>query len=171
MLFYLLLLQGYNRKGTALQFLHRFDDAYETYEEGLKIDPENALLKESINALQSEMQSQSSNMFGIFLLSVCFAFAFAFFLFLFILKLFLKKNLFSFPLANLFQGDVWSKLAANPETALFKDDPSFVQKVELIRSSPSLLSQMMTDKQIMTAAFVLMGISLPKEAQGKGEGS
>ncbi len=36
--------KGYSRKGAALSFLKRYEEAISTYEEGLKIDPSNQQL-------------------------------------------------------------------------------------------------------------------------------
>ncbi|KAJ1782785.1 Hsp90 cochaperone, partial [Coemansia sp. RSA 2167] len=40
--------KGYSRKGAALFGLRQYADAHETYEEGLKHDPNNALLKKGL---------------------------------------------------------------------------------------------------------------------------
>ncbi len=42
-------LQGYSRKGSALFKLNRLTEAEKTYQEGLKVDPNNASLKEGLD--------------------------------------------------------------------------------------------------------------------------
>lgn len=55
--------KGYSRKVTALQFLGRMDEAEEVCEQGLKIEPGNAQLKQ---AKEDIMSSQSSGMGDMF---------------------------------------------------------------------------------------------------------
>lgn len=40
--------KGYSRKGAALAYLGRVEEAIAAYESGLKVDPNNAQLKESL---------------------------------------------------------------------------------------------------------------------------
>jgi tetratricopeptide (TPR) repeat protein len=40
--------KGYGRRGAALYALHEFSDAIIAYEQGLKVDPSNAALKEGL---------------------------------------------------------------------------------------------------------------------------
>lgn len=42
--------RGYQRKGTALFYLNKIDEAIVTYNEGLKIDPNNADLQKDLQA-------------------------------------------------------------------------------------------------------------------------
>ncbi|XP_054712606.1 stress-induced-phosphoprotein 1-like isoform X2 [Uloborus diversus] len=49
--------KGYSRKGAALAYLKRYDDALNAYKEGLKFDPNNEQLKEGIKEVQSQMSS------------------------------------------------------------------------------------------------------------------
>ncbi len=46
--------RGYQRKGTALFYLNKLDDAIETYKEGLKHDPDNAALKEDLKSAEKK---------------------------------------------------------------------------------------------------------------------
>ena len=48
-------MQGYSRKGTALMFLKKFDEAEEAYNAGLKIDPSNELLKSGLAECKSSV--------------------------------------------------------------------------------------------------------------------
>ncbi|ORX50065.1 chaperone activator Sti1 [Piromyces finnis] len=49
--------KGYSRKGAALYGLGRLDEAADAYNEGLKIDPNNALLKKGLEDVENAMQS------------------------------------------------------------------------------------------------------------------
>lgn len=40
--------KAYSRKGTSLAYLGRLDEAIETYEKGLQIDPNNAQLRDGL---------------------------------------------------------------------------------------------------------------------------
>lgn len=44
--------RGYQRKGTALFYLDKLDEAIETYQNGLQIDPNNAALKNDLKAAE-----------------------------------------------------------------------------------------------------------------------
>ena len=49
--------RGYQRKGTALFYMDRLDEAVEVYEEGLKHDPTSQALKNDLKAAQDKMKS------------------------------------------------------------------------------------------------------------------
>jgi stress-induced-phosphoprotein 1 len=44
--------RGYQRKGTALFYLDKLDEAIETYENGLQVDPNNAALKNDLKSAE-----------------------------------------------------------------------------------------------------------------------
>jgi stress-induced-phosphoprotein 1 len=52
--------KGYSRKGLALFNLGRLEDAEQAYQEGLKIDAENEVLKEGLKTVQIEKSRRSS---------------------------------------------------------------------------------------------------------------
>lgn len=59
--------KGWSRKASALEFLGRHSDALEAYDEGLKVDPDNKLLKDGqANAMKNASRGERSmpNMFG-----------------------------------------------------------------------------------------------------------
>jgi len=45
--------KGYNRKGAALHKMKRYDDAIAVYEEGLKLDPNDAALQKALQAVKN----------------------------------------------------------------------------------------------------------------------
>ncbi|KAJ0404904.1 hypothetical protein ATCC90586_001012 [Pythium insidiosum] len=51
--------RGYSRKGAALHHLGRLPDAYRAYQDGLKIEPANAALREGLQAVQTLMASSA----------------------------------------------------------------------------------------------------------------
>lgn len=53
--------KGYSRKGSALAFLGRAEEAIKAYEEGLKYDPNNVQLKEGIEEVKAQQNASSRN--------------------------------------------------------------------------------------------------------------
>jgi stress-induced-phosphoprotein 1 len=56
--------KGYNRKGAALQTLGKIEEAIAAFESGLKVDPNNAALKDGLKNARAKMQSKMPNPFG-----------------------------------------------------------------------------------------------------------
>jgi stress-induced-phosphoprotein 1 len=59
-----------------------------------------------------------------------------------------------------FQGDVFGKLKANPETARFLAQPDFVKTISEIQKDPSKAAMHLGDQRILGALGVLMGIPI-----------
>lgn len=53
------LIKGYSRKGSALEFLERFEEAKMCYEAGLKIDPSNEQFKTGIEQCESHLTGET----------------------------------------------------------------------------------------------------------------
>ena len=49
------ILQGYSRKGAALAFMNRHEEAVMAYEETLKINPDNDQAKQAIEESKSQL--------------------------------------------------------------------------------------------------------------------
>lgn len=52
---YCYLTQGYSRKGAALSKLYRFEEACEAFSDGLRVNPDNAALKEGMEDAKSHL--------------------------------------------------------------------------------------------------------------------
>eukprot|EP00005_Dracoamoeba_jomungandri_P001152 CAMPEP_0174259432 /NCGR_PEP_ID=MMETSP0439-20130205/8252_1 /TAXON_ID=0 /ORGANISM="Stereomyxa ramosa, Strain Chinc5" /LENGTH=550 /DNA_ID=CAMNT_0015343319 /DNA_START=36 /DNA_END=1685 /DNA_ORIENTATION=+ len=66
---------------------------------------------------------------------------------------------------QLFQGDMWGKLRANPKTAAYLNDSAFVNLLNQIQSNPGLISQYLGDPRISEVMGVLMGLDKFKEEE------
>jgi stress-induced-phosphoprotein 1 len=58
--------KGYSRKGAALSFLKRYDEAINVYEEGLKIDPNNQQLLTDLETARKDASGPSAGGFNFF---------------------------------------------------------------------------------------------------------
>ncbi|KAJ2597201.1 Hsp90 cochaperone [Coemansia sp. RSA 1721] len=121
--------KGYSRKGAALFGLHRLEEAKETYQAGLKYDPENALLKKSLGDTESALRNEESRFDDV-----------------------------ANQMNNVFKGDVLARIAANPKTAAFLADPAYVTKIKAIQADPNKLSEFANDQRITMTLFTLMGV-------------
>ena len=80
-------------------------------------------------------------------------------------KMSYSPNESSNPFASVFQGDVLSKLAGNPQTAPFLSDSDFMKKVMDLQRNPQLLNQYMSDPRMMQVIAVLLGINVEASSQ------
>jgi len=62
------------------------------------------------------------------------------------------------PFGKMFGNDMWAKLAMNPITKAFLDDPSYVQKMKLLQSNPQLFTSLSNDPQVTQSLGVLLGL-------------
>jgi stress-induced-phosphoprotein 1 len=62
---FLFLKKGYSRKGAALSFLKRYDEAINVYEEGLKIDPNNQQLLTDLETARKDASGPSGGVGGL----------------------------------------------------------------------------------------------------------
>ena len=58
--------KGYQRRGMALHGMNQFDEAIKDYETGLKLDPENAQLKQSYEQCKKDKELSSGEEDGMF---------------------------------------------------------------------------------------------------------
>jgi stress-induced-phosphoprotein 1 len=146
--------KGYVRKGAALHFQKKYADAISAYEAGLKVAPEDASLKKGLDEVLAE-QTSLRNRGGY------------------------SGRPFNTSgpggeeegIAQLFQDPMAIEtLKANPKTAPFMLDPSFLKTLELVQSNPSMLNQLLqADRRIVTALSVLLGVNIKDPEERKAE--
>ena len=134
--------KGWSRLGAAQYGLGDLVAAKDAYEDGLKVDPDNAQLKSGLKAVDDAVAREMAEDgvgpdLGM-------------------------DKLFSDP-------NMMSKLAANPKTASFLADPSFMQKLDSIRKNPKDLSLFIQDPRIMTAMGVMLGIDIHAGGPGSAD--
>ncbi|CCC07828.1 hypothetical protein SMACR_01394 [Sordaria macrospora] len=122
--------KGWGRKGTALFGKGDLLGANDAYEQGLKIDPNNAGMKKDYEAVQRAMSQEAGGDLsgGI-------------------------GQMFADP--NLIQ-----KLAGNSKTAAFLSDPAFMAKLQAIKQNPSNAQDLFSDPRMIQVLGVLMGVDM-----------
>ncbi|KAL2137267.1 hypothetical protein VTI74DRAFT_4998 [Chaetomium olivicolor] len=123
--------KGWGRKGTALYGKGDLLGAHDAYEQGLKIDPNNAGMKNDLASVKKAMEQEAGGADptgGI-------------------------GKMFSDP--NLIQ-----KLASNPKTSSLLADPSFMAKLQAIKQNPNNLQDLFSDPRMIQVLGVLMGVDM-----------
>mmetsp|Transcript_3252 Transcript_3252/g.5469 ORF Transcript_3252/g.5469 Transcript_3252/m.5469 type:complete len:557 (-) Transcript_3252:445-2115(-) len=131
--------KGYGRKGAALHGMGRFDAAIAAYEEGLKVEPGLAMLTKGLDEAKREA-SKVSDDGGMGSIG----------------------NVFSSP-------DVLQKIAANPQTAAFLADPTFLAKLDELRRDPKSISKHLQDQRILSVMGMLMGVNIQTADSGAAQ--
>eukprot|EP00053_Salpingoeca_punica_P016469 m.155734 g.155734 ORF g.155734 m.155734 type:complete len:590 (-) comp16969_c3_seq5:1128-2897(-) len=134
--------KGYGRKGDALFGLNRLEDARETYNAGLQLEPTNQKLKEGLETVEQALNADDGASVGADKI----------------------VHMFSDP-ASL------AKLAANPSTAAYMADPSFRAKLDMLKNSSQANMQLLfSDQRLMQCLMVLMGVDTDR-AQPPADGA
>lgn len=135
--------KGYARKGLALYYLGKYEEAEETYNAGLKLDPNNAQMKEGLEQVNKALDD-----------------------------MFKKRFPGGMPGAGGFPGgannpfvtQILTGLLSNPETASYLQDKDFTSKLMELSQDPSKLPLHMNDPKIKKAFEIL------SQGFGKGKG-
>jgi len=119
--------KGYSRKGAALHGQGDLLKAYEAYEEGLKIDPNNAPLKASLASVEKAMEQEAGPGFDP-----------------------------TAGLGNMFRDpNLIAKLAANPQTSSYLADPTFMAKLQEMAADPKKVD--LQDPRMLQVLAVMLG--------------
>ncbi|CAG8485006.1 3046_t:CDS:10 [Acaulospora colombiana] len=108
--------KGYSRKGAALHGLGKREEARETYQEGLKYDPQNAQLKKALEEVEADKFNDIPSLILTIILAM----------------------IGSTP--KLFPEDVLVRIALNPTLRPYLEQPDFVEKIKAIQADQSQLN-------------------------------
>ncbi|CAN6673739.1 heat shock protein Sti1p [Trichomonascus vanleenenianus] len=127
--------KGYGRVGAAQFGLGDLVAAKDAYEEALKIDPNNAQAKSGLDSVLGAIDREAAA----------------------------DGTSADMGMGDIFKDPaIWTKLATNPKTREFANDPSFVEKIKQMQTNPmAVLSGAQQDPRLMTAISVILGIDLP----------
>lgn len=128
--------KGYSRKGSCLAYLGKYDESIKTYEEGLKLDPNNAQLNEGLQEVKNQKMGDMNG--G---------------------DPFSRMNPFADP-------NIFVQLQMDPRTKPLLNDPSYVQLIKDIQQNPKLMAQKLQDPRVMTTLSVLLGLNMAGDMGG-----
>ncbi|KAM7188433.1 heat shock protein sti1 [Naviculisporaceae sp. PSN 640] len=131
--------KGWGRKGTALYGKGDLLGANDAYEQGLKLDPNNAGMKNDLASVQRAMEQEAGGPFGDPSGGI--------------------GQMFSDP--NLLQ-----KLASNPKTSGYLADPSFMAKLQALKQNPKNAQDLFSDPRMIQVLGVLMGVDMDMAPPG-----
>lgn len=124
--------KGYSRKGSALAYLGRLQESAQAYEEGLKHDPNNSQLKESLQEVQMQMMAGDSKF----------------------------PDSPTNPFSNPFRSpDILVKLRNDPRTRQWMDDPEYIKLIQQLQNNPNSVADKLDDR-VLTTLGVLLGVNL-----------
>ncbi|KAI1454868.1 heat shock protein [Annulohypoxylon moriforme] len=137
--------RGWGRKGAALHGSGDLVGASEAYEQGLKLDPNNAGLKKSLDSVQRAIEQGPDGGFGADPTGG-------------IGKMFQDPNLLQ-------------KLMNNPKTSGYFADPSFMAKIQAIQQNPQNTQDLFSDPRMIQVLGVLMGVDMHMGGPGDMPGA
>ncbi|KIH94846.1 stress-induced-phosphoprotein 1 [Sporothrix brasiliensis 5110] len=135
--------KGWGRLGSALYGKRDLVRAYEAYQEGLKLDPNNKGMKTDLDNVERAMDAELRDGGR-------------------------AGDGSSFPPSNaademggMFKDPaLLGKLAANPKTAAYLRDPTFMQRLQAIQANPSNVQDIFSDPRMIEVMGVAMGLDL-----------
>ncbi|KAI0020780.1 hypothetical protein F4780DRAFT_770559 [Xylariomycetidae sp. FL0641] len=123
--------RGWGRKGAALHGKGDLSAASDAYSEGLKLDPNNAGLKSSLDSVKKALDNQAGGgdpAAGI-------------------------GQMFNDP-------NLMTKLMQNPKTSGYFADPSFIGKIQAIQQNPQNAQDIFSDPRMFQVLGVAMGVDM-----------
>ncbi|XP_066348629.1 hsp70-Hsp90 organizing protein-like [Miscanthus floridulus] len=133
--------KGYSRLGAAHLGLGDAPKAVEAYEKGLALEPSNEALKSGL-AQARQAASAPRRPVGSGADAV----------------------------GKMFQGpELWSKVAADPTTRGYLDQPDFVQMLREVQRKPSSLNSYLSDQRMVQVLTLMLGIKFQNQSNGAPE--
>ncbi|KAI9742325.1 MAG: Hsp90 cochaperone [Claussenomyces sp. TS43310] len=127
--------KGWGRKGAAMHGLGDLLGAHDAYEEGLKLDENNAQNKAGLASVNRAIEAEAK-----------------------------ADGVTGDPLGGLGgmfnDPQLIQKLAANPKTSKFLADPAFMMKLQQIQRNPQMSQDMFSDPRMIQVMGVLMGVDM-----------
>lgn len=138
--------KGWGRKGAAMHGLGDLVGANDAYEEGLKLDPNNAQNKSGLASVKRAIEAEAK-----------------------------ADGVTGDPiggLGSMFNDpQLIQKLAQNPKTSKFLADPTFMAKLAAIQKNPNSSQDIFSDPRMIQVLGVLMGVDMDMMGGGMPGGS
>ncbi|WOL00082.1 hsp70-Hsp90 organizing protein [Canna indica] len=126
--------KGYSRLGAAHLGIGQADQAVAAYEKGLALEPSNEALKAGLADARAAVARKSRAA---------------------------PPPQGGSPFGNIFQGsEVWTKLAADPTTRGYLQQPDFLQMVQDIQRNPNNINAYLSDPRMMQVIGVLFNFKM-----------
>ncbi|CAI9775537.1 unnamed protein product [Fraxinus pennsylvanica] len=122
--------KGYSRLGAAQMGLQNYTDAVSAYKKGLEVDPNNEPLKSGLDGAEVALAQSSKSRAG------------------------QGASLFG----DAFGPEMWVRLASDPTTRGFLQQPDFVKMMQDLQKSPNNLNLYLKDQRMMQALGVLLNL-------------
>ncbi|KZV40986.1 hsp70-Hsp90 organizing protein 2 [Dorcoceras hygrometricum] len=122
--------KGYSRLGAAHMGLHNYDDAVSAYKKGLDIDPNNEALKSGLSDAERASVRASRP----------------------------RTGPGASPFGDAFGPEMWVRLASDPSTRGFLQQPDFVKMMQDLQKNPSNLNLYLKDQRVMQALGALLNL-------------
>ncbi|XP_022851888.1 hsp70-Hsp90 organizing protein 3-like [Olea europaea var. sylvestris] len=133
--------KGYSRLGAAQMGLQNYTGAVAAYKKGLEIDPNNEPLKSGLADAEAALAQSSKSRAG------------------------QGASLFG----DAFGPEMWVRLASDPTTRGFLQQPDFVKMMQDLQKSPNNLNLYLKDQRMMQALGVLLNLKFqtrgPEDAE------
>ncbi|CAA0820581.1 Hsp70-Hsp90 organizing protein 3 [Striga hermonthica] len=125
--------KGFSRLGAAHMGLLNYGEAVSAYRKGLEIDPNNEALKSGLADAEAASARSSRQP---------------------------RRGPGASPFGNAFGPEMWVKLASDPGTRGFLQQPDFVKMLQDIQKNPNNLNLYLKDQRVMQALGVLLNLKL-----------
>ncbi|GFP81789.1 hsp70-hsp90 organizing protein 1 [Phtheirospermum japonicum] len=122
--------KGYSRLGAAHLGFHNYNDAVYSYKKGLDIDPTNEALKSGLADAEAASARSSTS----------------------------RGGPRASPFGEAFGPEMWVRLASDPGTRGYLQEPDFVNMMQDIQKNPNNLNLHLKDQRVMQALGVLLNL-------------